>query len=138
MAVRPTLELGAQDAQALLFGLMLVNMQQMSRAGPNRPSVIKLIHQRKLKYSRVDPLEEWQTYDQMLAGVAKKGFEFADCEDLATVAAAEMRLGGPWYDPGAEPMVYRVNPKLSHVIIKSPRFGLIDPSINAGMGWDEP
>lgn len=138
MPVRPTLIVGAEDAALLLGGLLAVDMDQMRRAGPNRPRVLDLIKSRRLKYSRYDPDEHWQTYGEMVAGVAKDGVWDGDCEDLATAMAAEMRLGdSELVDPGAWPSVYRTGARMNHVVVESPRYGRLDPSKWAGMGWDE-
>jgi hypothetical protein len=135
MPVRPTLELSADDAAVLLNeGLVGVNRAQMQRRGPNRPKVRDLITAGKLRYSRVDPNERWQTYEDVLAAIARDGFALADCEDIASMVAAELELEG---DTGARTSVYRTGPRMNHVVVQSPRYGLMDPSISAGMGWNE-
>lgn len=140
MPVRPSFVLSPQDAERLLqLGLLPLNMEQMAAAGPRRPRIRDLILARKIRYSRQDPTEHWQTYNELVRGVQEQGVIYADCEDLATVTAAEMRdPADPYHDPGAYPIVYRTGPRMSHVIVRSPRFGDLDPSITAGMGWDEP
>ena len=139
MPVRPTLALQAQDARLLLAGgLLAVDMRQMRDAGPNRPRIIDLIKAKKLRYSRFDPEEHWQTWDEMMDQIGRHGVAEADCEDLATALAAELRLGDSrLVDPDALPDVYRTGPRMNHVVVSSPRYGRLDPSEWAGMGWDE-
>lgn len=132
MPVRPTLELSAEDAAILLNeGLVGVNRAQMLRRGPGRPRVRDLIASGQLRYSPVDPDEHWQTYEDVLGAIQARGVALADCEDLAGMAAAEEDLDG---DTGARTTVYRTGPNMNHVVVASPRFGLLDPSISAGMG----
>lgn len=123
----------------MLVGLQLVNEQQIRRAGPGRPRLEELIQARRLRYSRVDPSEHWQTYEELVQGVAVSGVHFADCEDLACALAAEIRSdpAHPMHDPQAAPYVYKTGPNLSHVVVRA-RGQLLDPSEWAGMGWDEP
>ncbi len=136
MALHPTLNLSIRDAPYMLRGLLAVDEAQMRRAGPNRPRIHDLIRSGYLGYSKRDPYEHWQTYDEMIGQLRRKGYAIADCEDLATAAAAEMRLdrGHRYYDPGAVPHVYKTAPRVSHVVVHSPRWGLLDPSVAGGMG----
>lgn len=116
-------------------GLLGVNLAQMAAAGPRRPRIVNLIRSGKLRYVRSDPREHWQNYNELMGQLRRRGVAGGDCEDLASAAAAEMRtdVGSPWYDPTAEIFVYRAGPGLSHVIVKSQRFGLLDPSVGGGM-----
>lgn len=139
--LRPTFRLGAEDAAEMLSGLLAVDLAQMRRAGPNRPRIVDLIESGQLRYSRLDPEEHWQTYEEMVAEINARGFAEADCEDLATALAAELRMGdGRWSDPQAAPVVYRSSPRVLHVVVKAPNLSpghLLDPSRSAGMGWNE-
>ncbi len=121
----------------MLSGLVAVNRAQMERAGPGRPRIRDLIASGQLRYSPVDPNEHWQTYDEVLGVMERDGAAYADCEDLASMAAAEMNIdqGAADYDPSARVVVYRTGPSMSHVIVESKRFGHLDPSKSAGMGW---
>lgn len=136
MAVRPSIQIAAGDAEALLGGgLVAVNEQQMRRAGWGRPLVRDLIASGRLYYSRLDPDEQWQTYDQVLQRLATEGRVDADCEDLASLVAAEYRITGE--DPGAAPTVYKSAPGVFHVVVRRSSGALEDPSIAAGMGSPE-
>lgn len=139
MPVRPTLVLEPRYAARALVGVVEVNKAMMRAAGPNRPRVIPLIQSRRIRYSRVDPDEHWQTYDEVMAALERDGVAYCDCEDLACLSAAEMQVDeqGPYFDPMAQPYVYKSGPRLSHVIVDSQRFGYLDPSKTAGMGWAE-
>lgn len=136
--VRPTLSLDAADAAQLLnTGLIGVNMRQMRLLGPTRPRIHELIKGGLLKYSPYDPDEEWQDYKTILRKLKENGEVAADCEDLASAAAAEMQVDTfAWYhDPLARPVVYKSGPRLAHVVVYSPKYGkLLDPSVAAGMG----
>lgn len=135
MPVRPTLELSPEDAAVLLNeGLVGVNRAQMLRRGHGRPRVEDLIRSGKLRYSRRDPEERWQTYEDLVGAVERDGVAWGDCEDLASAAAAEISLES---DPRTRTHVYRTGPRMSHVVVASERMGLLDPSIAAGMGWNE-
>lgn len=127
-----------EAAHMLNAGLVGVNVYQMQKIGPNRPKMRDLISRGLVRYNRIDPNEHWQTYGQILGQIARKGYADADCEDLASAVAAEMRLeppDSPMYDPQATTHVYRSAPRTSHVVVWSPRFGrLLDPSVAAGMG----
>lgn len=116
-------------------GLVGVDVGQMAAAGPRRPRIWRLIREGRLRYQKRDPFEHWKTYDELIGQLQAQGYATADCEDLAAAGAAEMRLDRNWrfHDPGASTFVYRSAPKVSHVIIRSPRFGLLDPSVGGGM-----
>jgi hypothetical protein len=64
--------------------------------------------------------------------IDKNGYCEADCEDLASLGAAEYQFSGE--DPGATVFVYRTGPRMSHVVIRRSNGALEDPSIAAGMG----
>lgn len=134
MPIRPTMEIKPEDAQALLgSGLVGVNLAQMRRLRPQgTPSVIDLIRTGRVRYSRLDPTEHWQTYEQIVRDVQSQGWTDADCEDLASLVAAEYQFTGE--DPGAQVHVYGTGPNLSHVVVRRSNGALEDPSVAAGMG----
>lgn len=134
MPVRPLLQIEPEDAAALLGGgLVAVNVGQMRRLRPQgAPSVAELIRSGRLRYSNIDPAEHWQTYEQIIGELNAAGFAEADCEDLASLAAAEYQFTGE--DPGATVYVYRTGPRMSHVVVQRSSGALEDPSLAAGMG----
>lgn len=142
MPVQPLLRVGTESAPYLLRGVMEANVAQMRRAAAHGAywSPQDAIKAGRLRYSPDDPEEHWQFYAELGSKIAKKGVALADCEDLAALVAAELRylaeIGHPGGDPEARPVIYRVKPGLVHVIVWSPRFGYLDPSVNAGMGGD--
>lgn len=131
--LRPTFSrMSTDDAAALLGGgLVGLNVHQMERAGPQRPKVSDWIKSGALRYSRDDPDEHWQSYKDIAELIERDGMAEGDCEDLATLVAAEMRVSGE--DPLAKPVIYKSGRKTYHVIVSSPRYGLLDPSIAGGM-----
>lgn len=135
MPMSPHIELKAQEAAYMLNGgLQGVNMRQMQDAGPRRPRVYELIRAKKLVYSPYDPEEEWKTYRQVLEEIEKTGVSRCDCEDIATLVAAELVVDG--VDTAARPVVYQSGPTLFHVVTTSPKFGYLDACISAGMGGE--
>ena len=54
---------------------------------------------------------------------------YGDCEDLASAVVAELVYNGI----PARTYVYRSGGKLYHVVVKTDRWGLLDPSRAAGM-----
>jgi hypothetical protein len=54
---------------------------------------------------------------------------FGDCEDLSSAVAAELTYNGI----PARTYVYKSGGKLYHVVVKTDRWGLLDPSRAAGM-----
>ncbi len=132
-SVHPTLHLEPWEAEYMLLGLVATNMAQMARAGPARPRVLDMIRTGKLRYSRIDPDDHWQTYAEVLDQLRQHPYAEADCEDLSGLLAAEMRLQGQ--DPRARPVLHRTGPHMLHVRVLSPRYREIyDPSVWAGMG----
>lgn len=135
-SVHPKFHLAARDTPFMLLGLMFTDMEQMRRRGPARLRVRDLIQTGRLRYSRIDPDDHWQTYDEILEQLQSHPWAEADCEDLSGLLAAEMRIEGT--DPGARPTVHRTGPHMLHVRVTSPRHGqVLDPSVWAGMGGDE-
>lgn len=150
MPVRPRFELPPSDANILLGattapdgsgGFLGVQVAQMLRAGPTRPRIRNLISDGQIRYSARDPHEKWISYEQAMVKIGENGYVELDCEDIASLVAAEMRVSGPpWqqgptpdFDPQATVDVYRSAPRTLHVIVDSPRFGRLDPSKTAGM-----
>jgi len=133
--VRPTMKLSPTDAAVMLGGLQAVDETQMRRAGPFRPRVSDMIADGRLRYSRYDPEEHWQTYDEVVEEVGRWGSAEADCEDLGAMQAAEYRVDG--VDPTAHTVVKRTGPAMSHVTVQGDWVGAVDPSRLAGMGWRE-
>lgn len=134
MPIRPLLQIRPDEAAAMLGGgLVAVNEQQMRRMrAEGAPSVRDLIASGRLVYSPLDPAEHWQTYEQVVRDVTELGRTDADCEDLASMVAAEYRVTGE--DPRATVYVYRTGPRMSHVVVRRGDGRLEDPSLAAGMG----
>lgn len=65
-------------------------------------------------------------------GRSGDGIARGDCEDLGAAWAAELAVDG--WDPDAVPVAFESRPGLSHVVVRSLRYGDIDPSRLAGMG----
>jgi len=64
-----------------------------------------------------------------MGSVLAGGIGYGDCEDLASAVVAELtRSGIP-----ARTYVYQSAAKLYHVVVKTDRWGLVDPSRAAGM-----
>jgi len=136
--MNPTFKISSQDATHLLEGLVNVNQAQIDRRkakGNYEPFLIlKAIQQGKLRYRKADPSEHWQSYeelrssvaDEKMAGTVRGG---ADCEDLAAAVVAELRTEGI----PARTYVYKAKPGLFHVVVHTKQWGLLDPSITAGM-----
>jgi len=125
-AIVPTIgNLTIPEAEAMLSGLVARNVAEI-RAGAPMPS--PLIRSGRLRYIRRDPDEQWLSLGDMLA---KGG---GDCEDLASAVAAERSiLGKP-----SRVRIVRTGPRTAHAIVEDARTGQrFDPSLTAGMGWDE-
>lgn len=72
----------AQDLVEVLNALTNINMRQIRELG------LPPLYASGVVYERETPREEWLTYSQLLERGA------GDCEDLAAVLAAELRLRG--------------------------------------------
>lgn len=131
LVVYPRIGIHPDEAAALLSGLVAVNRQQMRAAGPRRPRVWQLLRSGALYYERRDPREHWQTYRDVMGALRARGRAGADCEDLSALVAAE--LGEDGMDPAARPYVYHAQDRTYHVVVASPKFGYLDPSIAGGM-----
>lgn len=134
--LRHVVEIEPHDAPALIRQLVALDEWQMSERGPDRLLVRDAIERGIFRYNRADPDEVWKSYDEAIdeARTSSKGYADLDCEDLAALAAAELRVTGA--DPRAFPHVYRANGRTYHVVTGSPRFGWLDPSVAAGMGQE--
>lgn len=138
-SVHPKLNLTVPGAERMLFGLMLVDVDELSALGTFRPKLLELIKRGRdggVKYSRIDPDDHWQTVGEMLEQLHEHPYIEADCEDLAAWLAADMRVSG--LDPFAKPVIRRTGPHLLHVQTWSPKYRqIIDPAALAGMSYDE-
>jgi len=136
--MNPTFKISSTDATHLLEGLVKVNQAQIQRRkkkGIYKPFfLLKSIQEGKLKYKKADPSEHWKSYEELHSSVANEkmsGTERggADCEDLSAAVVAEFREEGI----PARTYVYHARPGLYHVIVSTKKWGLLDPSITAGM-----
>ena len=133
LGVHPYFNLEPNEAANLLDGLVSVNMSQISKAGgfsgsPRFP-VLSGIQQGTVRYRRYDPREHWQSWRELTDQLSKTGHAYGDCEDLSAAVAAELLASGI----SARTYVYKSGPKLYHVVVKTDRWGLMDPSRAAGM-----
>lgn len=136
--IRPTFDVGADEAAELLEGLVRVSALDMRKAGPHRPRIGELIRSGDLVYSPIDIDEHWQSYREILGAIEREGIATADCEDLASLVAAQWRVDG--VDPDARTFVYQTGPALSHVVVASRRVGHLPPAGFSGAallgpGW---
>ena len=133
LGVHPYFNLEAHEAANLLDGLVSVNLSQISKAGgfAGRPSfpILTGIQEGRVRYRRQDPREHWQSWRELKEQLDRKGKAFGDCEDLSSAVAAELLSSGI----SARTYVYNSAPKLYHVVVKTDRWGLLDPSRAAGM-----
>jgi hypothetical protein len=129
--ISPSFRLRTDDAANLLDGLVSVNLAQIGRSGipKGRFPVIEAIQSGRLRYRRADPNEHWQTWQELVGPVFSGGQGFGDCEDLSSAVAAELTYNGI----PARTYVYKSGGKLYHVVVKTDRWGLLDPSRAAGM-----
>lgn len=136
-AVSPKIRVTPDEAAALLQGIVAVNLQQMRRRVPKfagaRQSghfpVLTGIQNGTVRYERLDPDEEWKTWGQLNEELEASGHASGDCEDLSTAVAAELRFAGI----PARTYVYKSGPSLYHVVVKTDKWGVLDPSRAAGM-----
>jgi hypothetical protein len=131
MSISPSFRLKTADAANLLDGLVSVNLSQMSKAGlpKGKFPVISGIQAGKIKYKRSDPDEHWQTWEELARPAFRGGVGEGDCEDLASAVTAELVYNGI----PARTFVYKSGGKLYHVVVKTDKWGLLDPSRAAGM-----
>lgn len=139
-AVQPTIRISTPDAANLLDGIVSANLGQMRRrkvppTGPGSMPILRGIQSGRVRYDRADPDEHWQTWDELIAQLAKrggKGIARGDCEDLSSAVVAEMIYAGE----DARTYVYKSGGSLYHVVVWTKKWGLLDPSRAAGMGGD--
>jgi len=135
--IRPTINVSAPEAAHLLEGLVSVNLYQMGQAvGPSMGAgargafpILNGIQNGTVRYDRFDPQEEWKTWAQLMGELRKSGRATGDCEDLSSAVAAEFRFAGI----PASTYVYKSGPSLYHVVVKTDKWGLLDPSRASGM-----
>ena len=133
LGVHPYFNLNADEAANLLDGLVSVNLRQIDKAGgfsgsPRFP-ILTGIQQGRVRYRRADPREHWQSWRELVEQMERGGKAYADCEDLASAVSAELIAAGQ----PARTYVYKSGPRLYHVVVKTDRWGLLDPSRAAGM-----
>ena len=133
LGVHPYFNLNADEAANLLDGLVSVNLSQIDKAGgfsgaPRFP-ILAGIQQGRVRYRRADPREHWQSWRELNEQMQRGGKAYADCEDLSSAVAAELLAAGQT----ARTYVYKSGPRLYHVVVKTDRWGLLDPSRAAGM-----
>lgn len=131
MAVSPYFSLTPDEAANLLDGLVSVGLAQLSRASVPKGQypVIEGIQAGRIRYRRRDPREHWQSWREVTQSMFGGEIAYGDCEDLSAAVAAELGYNGI----PARTYVYKSGPKLYHVVVKTDRWGLIDPSRDAGM-----
>lgn len=131
MPISPSFRLSTKDAANLLDGLVSVNLSQMTRRGlpKGQYPVISGIQAGKIKYKRADPDEHWQSWEELAKPMFGGEIGQGDCEDLASAVVAELVYNGI----PARTYVYQSGGKLYHVVVKTDRWGILDPSRAAGM-----
>jgi len=119
VALSPKLDAeGIEEIECLLEGLVRLNLSQRRR-GLAPPIYSSGVRYRREERGR----EDWQS----ARSAHRSGF--ADCEDLASWAAASHRLVGV----NARAVVRQVRPGLKHVIVELPDGTIEDPSKRLGM-----
>jgi len=136
--MNPKFNIKPNHAVHLLQGLVAVNEAQLKEHIKDRGNpftIIEAIQNGNLRYKRSDPEEHWQSYNELveltknkLSGTDKE--VGADCEDLAAAVVAELKHAGI----DARIYVYKARTGLYHVIVKTKKWGFLDPSLSAGMG----
>ena len=109
---------GIEELEALLEGLVLLNLSQLRRG------LCPPLYHAGVRYQREPPgREDWFT--------AVKCFrkKHGDCEDLSAYLAASYRLVGI----EARAVVRQVRPGLKHVTVRLPDGTIEDPSKRLGM-----
>jgi len=117
--------LGAAALDAALEGLVLLGVAEMN-AYHTQGDPFPPLYESGVVYEREHGTERWLTPSQVL------GLGRADCEDLASYRAAEMRTSGE--DPGAMARVIRSGPRTWHAIVERSDGSIEDPSRVLGMG----
>jgi hypothetical protein len=131
--ISPHFRLETKDAANLLAGLVNVGLGQMRRArlgAADSFPILRGIQAGRVRYERADPNEDWQSWGELVAQMGRgDGIARGDCEDLSSAVAAELLFNGI----PARTYVYRSGPRLYHVVVKTDRWGVLDPSRAAGM-----
>lgn len=146
--IHPRMDLRTPEAANMLDGVVSVNLAQMTRAELPRGvfPILQGVQQGRVRYERLDPDEHWQTWRELVAQMGGlqvvqvggdgrvsfggSGIAQGDCEDLSSAVTAELLYNGV----PARTYVYKSGPRLYHVVVKTDRWGLLDPSRAAGMG----
>jgi hypothetical protein len=128
--MNPTFAIRTNEAANLLDGLVSVDLGQIDKTvGKGQYPVIRGIQTGQIRYRRADPREHWKTWREIMEEVGRFGTGHADCEDLSSAVVAELTYNGI----PARTYVYQSGPKLYHVVVKTDRWGILDPSRAAGM-----
>jgi hypothetical protein len=134
--ISPTFRLETREAAHLLQGLVAVDLAQLRGAfdglgarGQGQFPVLTGIQNGTIRYRRFDPNEHWKTWREIVDEQRRTGVGTGDCEDLSSAVVAELMYNGEQ----ARTYVYRSGPRLYHVVVATPRWGLLDPSRAAGM-----
>lgn len=127
----PYFDIKTKEAANLLDGLVSVDLSQIDKRVGRKGvyPVIRGIQTGQIRYKRADPLEHWKSWREIMEEVDQFGQAGADCEDLSSAVAAELLYNGI----PARTYTYQSGPKLYHVVVKTDRWGLLDPSRAAGM-----
>ena len=128
----PTFKLQTPEAANLLDGLVSVNLGQMDKSSfgaRGRFPILRGIQMGSVRYERADPDEHWKSWRELMEEMQRTGTARGDCEDLSSSVAAEMIFNGI----PARTYVYKSGSRLYHVVVKTDRWGLLDPSRAAGM-----
>ena len=127
----PYFDIKTNEAANLLDGLVSVGLSQIDKRIGRKGvyPVIRGIQMGQIRYKRADPREHWQSWREIVEQVDRFGVAGADCEDLSSAVAAELVYNGI----PARTYTYKSGPKLYHVVVKTDRWGLLDPSRAAGM-----
>jgi hypothetical protein len=132
MAISPYIRLETHEAANMLDGLVSVGLSQIAKSkykSKGNYPIIRAIQEGRLRYRRADPREHWQSWGEMMGKLDSMGRATGDCEDLSSAVAAELVYNGI----PARTYVYRSGGRLFHVVVKTDRWGLLDPSRAAGM-----
>jgi hypothetical protein len=129
--MNPTFAISGVEAVHLLQGLVQVNLSQIKKAQLRKGKypIIRAIQKGTLRYRRSDPNEHWKTWRELVRELKDIGTATADCEDLSSAVVAELRYNGI----EARNYVYKSGSRLFHVVVKTNRWGFLDPSRAAGM-----
>lgn len=113
-----------------LYQLGQVAKAQIGAGSRGAFPILRGLQDKTVRYERSDPEEEWKTWAQLTGELRAKGRATGDCEDLASAVAGELRFAGI----PARTYVYKSGPSLYHVVVKTDRWGILDPSVAGGMG----